>query len=113
MVDNTIERAGGAGVFVYDHGKGRFERNVIIGSRLSGVVVAAGGDARLIGNAIRESAEHGVLIVEGGRAVVEGNVVADNAGERHRHRLGGRGGARPTTSSTGNADPQLLDAHAP
>ena len=112
VVENTIERAGGAGIFVYDHGKGRFERNFIIGSRLSGVVVAAGGNAHLAGNAVRESAEHGVLIVEGGRAVVEGNAVADSKGNGIVVDRDGEA-ALADNALTGNADPQLLDAHAP
>jgi nitrous oxidase accessory protein NosD len=112
VVDNTIERAGGAGVFVYDHGKGRFERNVIIGSRLSGIVVAAGANARLIDNAIRESVEHGVLIVEGGRAAIEGNVIADNEGNGIVIDWEGEAELEGNELS-GNAEPQLLDAHAP
>jgi hypothetical protein len=112
IVDTTIEQAAGAGVFVYDHGRGRLERNFIIGSRLSGVVIAAGGDVQLSGNAIRESAEHGVVVDEGGRAVLEGNAVADNRGngivigwdakvEQNGNEL------------SGNAEPQLLDARTP
>lgn len=112
VIENTIDRAAGAGIFVYDHGRGRFERNFILGSALSGVVVAAGGDAQLAGNAIRESGEHGVLIVEGGRAVLERNAVADNKGNGIV--IDHEGEARLADNElSGNADPQLVDAHAP
>jgi hypothetical protein len=97
---------------VYDQGRGRFERNSVIGSRLSGVVIAAGGDARLIGNAIRDSAEHGVLVVEGGRAVLEDNAVADSRGNGIV--LGWEAeGEQNGNQLTGNAEPQLLDARTP
>jgi nitrous oxidase accessory protein NosD len=112
VIDNTIEQAAGAGVFVYDHGKGRLERNFIIGSRLSGVVITAGGDAHLSQNAIRESAEHGVLVVEGGRAALEGNVVAHNKGNGVV--IGSDAEATLTDNQlSGNAEPQLLDTRAP
>lgn len=112
VIENTIDRAAGAGIFVYDHGQGRFERNFILGSTLSGVVIAVGGEAQLAGNAIRESGEHGVLIVEGGRAVLERNAVADNEGNGIV--IDHEGEARLTDNElSGNADPQLVDAHAP
>jgi nitrous oxidase accessory protein NosD len=112
VIENTIERAAGAGIFVYDHGRGRFERNFILGSALSGVVIATGGDAQLAGNVIRESGEHGVLIVEGGRAVLERNAVADNKGNGIV--IDHQGEARLADNElSGNADPQLVDAHAP
>jgi Protein kinase domain/Right handed beta helix region len=112
IVDNTIEQSAGAGVFAYDHGGGRLERNFIIGSRLSGVVITAGGNLQLSGNAIRESGEHGVLVIEGGRAALEGNAVADNAGNGIV--VGWDTEVEQTGNAlSGNADPQLLDARAP
>jgi nitrous oxidase accessory protein NosD len=112
IVDTTIEQAAGAGVFVYDHGGGRLERNFIVGSRLSGVVVTAGGDVQLSGNAIRGSAEHGVVVDEGGRAVLEGNAIADNHGNGIV--IGWDAKVEQSGNElTGNAEPQLLDARAP
>ena len=106
------DRAGGRrGVFVYDHGRG-LERNFIIGSRLSGVVIAAGGEMQPSGNAIRESAEHGVVVDEGGRAVLEGNAIADNHGNGIV--IGWDAVVEQSGNElSGNAEPQLLDAHAP
>ena len=109
---NTIEHAAGAGLFVYDHGGGRFERNIIVGNALSGVVITAGGEVQLYRQHGRR--EHR----------------ARHAGRRGRAR-GARGqygrGQRATASSSstdteveqtgnelsGNAEPQLLDARAP
>jgi nitrous oxidase accessory protein NosD len=112
IVDTTIEQAAGAGVFVYDHGGGRLERNFIVGSRLSGVVVTGGGDVQLSGNAIRGSAEHGVVVDEGGRAVLEGNAIADNHGNGIV--IGWDAKVEQSGNElSGNAEPQLLDARAP
>jgi nitrous oxidase accessory protein NosD len=112
VIDNTIEQAAGAGIFVYDHGRGRFERNVVDGSRLSGVVIATGGNARLSGNEIRDSEEHGVLVVEGGKAMLEGNAVADNRGNGIV--IGWDAEIEQNGNEvSGNAEPQLLDARAP
>jgi nitrous oxidase accessory protein NosD len=112
IIDTTVERATGAGVFVYDHGGGRLERNFIIGSRLSGVVITAGGEMQLTDNAIRESAEHGVVVDEGGRAVLEGNAIVDNRGNGIV--IGWDAEVEQSGNElTGNAEPQLLDAHAP
>jgi parallel beta-helix repeat protein len=109
IIDNTIEGAKEAGIFVYDWGGGRFERNTIAGSGLSGVVIAGGGRPELVANTIRDSAEHGILVVEGGRALLEGNQIMANRG--HGIALGAQSEVELADNRLeGNDEPQLLDA---
>jgi parallel beta-helix repeat protein len=109
VIDNTIEEAKEAGIFVYDSGAGRFEGNPIVGSGLSGVTIASGGLPAFVSNTIRDNAEHGVLVVEGGRALLEGNQIMANQG--HGIALGaGSEVELEGNRLEDNDEPQLLDA---
>ena len=111
LVDNVIEGAKQAGIFVYDHGRGRIEGNRLRRSGLSGVILADGAAARIAGNTIEASGEHGVLVLEGSRGVLERNTITGNAG--HGVAIALHAEAELVENQLGgNADPQLLDARA-
>jgi parallel beta-helix repeat protein len=109
IMDNTIEGAKEAGIFVYDGGSGRIEGNTIAGSGLSGVVIAGGGAPEVVANTIRDNAEHGVLVVERGHALLERNQIIGNDG--HGIALGAGSDVELIDNRLENNDePQLIDA---
>jgi parallel beta-helix repeat protein len=111
LAGNMIEGAKQAGIFVYDHGRGRLEGNTLRKSGLSGVVVADGAASRISSNTIEASGEHGVLVLDGSRGVLERNTITGNAG----HGIAVAPAAEVDLIDNqlgGNSDPQLLDARA-
>jgi parallel beta-helix repeat protein len=111
LAENVIEGAKQAGIFVYDHGRGRLEGNTLRRSGLSGVILADGADSRVAGNTIEASGEHGVLVLEGSRGVLERNTITGNAG--HGIAVAPEADVDLIENQLGgNSDPQLLDARA-
>jgi parallel beta-helix repeat protein len=111
LAENVIEGAKQAGVFIYDHGRGRLEGNVLRRSGVSGVILADGAASRISGNTIETSGEHGVLVLKGSSGVLERNRITGNAG--HGIAIAPEAEVELIDNQLGgNSDPQLLDARA-
>jgi hypothetical protein len=111
LAENAIEGAKQAAIFVYDHGRGRLEANILRRSGVSGVILADGAASRISGNTIEANGEHGVLVLKGSSGVLERNRITGNAG----HGIAIAPDAEVELIDNqlgGNSDPQLLDARA-
>ena len=103
VVGNTIADSGQGGVFVFDGGRGVFERNVIVRSRLAGVELKSGAAPVVRGSrygtvpnyASSEAADELLLIVQcehvDAVAGIEAMATCQLVAQRRGHRHDGRG----------------------
>ena len=69
----------GAGVHVYDNGRGTLEDNDIFGNAYAGVAIKKGANPTVRGNRIHDSKQGGVFVYENGEGTLEDNDIFGNA----------------------------------
>jgi parallel beta-helix repeat protein len=79
LVRNRIHDCRGAGIFVYEDGRGTFEDNDVFANTLAGIEVRDSGDPTVRRNRIHDGKGSGILVHNNARGTFEDNDVSANA----------------------------------
>jgi len=77
---NHIHDGKSSGVFVYEGGRGRIEKNRITGNANTAIAVSEDSDPQVRGNTLTGGKAGGIYVYEKGRGLFEDNEIADNEG---------------------------------